>query len=110
MEASSSYEVSVESASPRSFWRKLFFSRLNIEANLAAEAVQRQSGGPAPSAFAGPTRIVVRNRQTGAEVWHADTADLSGGTTPEQVLDDVEHDLDLLDVDVFRTKYGIRND
>lgn len=90
----------------RSLWRKLTFARLNLVGNLAAEAVSTGQGGGPPTALAG-TRIVIRETASGKEVWQVAASDITGGASPEQLLDNIQHDLEALSVDRFAAKWGL---
>jgi hypothetical protein len=90
----------------RSFWRRLAFARLNFVGNLAAESVASEQGAATPTVFAG-SRIVIREVASGKEVWQLAASDATGGTTPEQLLDDIQSDLESMSVEQFGAKWGI---
>jgi hypothetical protein len=101
------FEVDVEPGELNgSFWHKLAFLRLNTVGNLAAQAVESESGGAAPNVLPG-SRIVIREAAGGKEVWHINASDVTGGTTPDQLRDDIEGDLNAPSVSAFTTKWGI---
>jgi hypothetical protein len=102
--ASSRFGVDIEPATAsRSFWRKLLFARLNFASNLAAGAVAAEQGDQPPRALDG-SRIVVSESTSGKEVWQLAIADVTGGTSPEQLLDDIRNDLS---IQQFIAKWGI---
>jgi hypothetical protein len=102
------YQVETEPAeADGSFWHKLAFLRLNLAGDLAAESVAEWSGGTAPSVLPA-SRVVIRESVSGREVWHVNSSDLSGGTTLEQLQDNVQHDLGVLSTEDFAAKWGIR--
>jgi hypothetical protein len=105
--ASTRFGVDLEPAvASRSFWRRLAFARLNFVGNLAAEAVASEQGAGTPTALAG-SRIVIREVASGKEVWQVATSDITGGTSPEQMLDDIQSDLESMSVEHFVEKWGI---
>ena len=105
--ASTRFGVDVEPAvASRSFWRRLVFTRLNIVGNLAAEAVASGERTGAPTALPG-SRIVIREVASGKEVWQIATSDVTGGTSPDQLLDDIQRDLDATSIEHFSARWGI---
>jgi hypothetical protein len=50
---------------------------------------------------------VIREVASGKEVWQVATSDLTGGTSPDQLLDDIQSDLDAMSVEHFGAKWGI---
>lgn len=107
--AKSRFEVDVQPAElSGSFWHRLAFFRLNLVGKAAAQAVASESGGAVPSVLPG-SRIVIRDIATRAEVWHVNSSDITGGTSPEQLRSDIESDLSTLSVAGFTAKWGIRD-
>jgi hypothetical protein len=105
--AGTRFGVDLEPAvASRSFWRRLAFARLNFVGNLAAEAVASEQGGPPSTVLAG-SRIVIRDLASSKEVWQLTTSDVTGGTNPEQMVDDIQSDLDEMSVEQFGAKWGI---
>jgi hypothetical protein len=105
--ASTRFGVDLEPAvASRSFWRRLAFARVNFVGNLAAEAVASKQGDATPTVLPG-SRIVVREIATGKEVWQVAASDATGGTTPEQLRDDIQSDLETMSVEQFSAKWGI---
>ena len=105
--ANTQFGVDLEPAvASRSFWRRLAFARLNLVGNLAAGAVASEQGTGAPTALTG-SRIVVREIASGKEVWQVAASDITGGTSPERLLDDIQSDLDAMSVEQFSAKWGI---
>jgi hypothetical protein len=102
------FQVATEPAEKGgSFWHKLAFLHLNTVGDLAAESVAEWSGGAAPSTLLPAGRVVIRDSATGNEVWHVNSSDLTGGTTPEQLQNNIEYDLGVLSIEAFETKWGI---
>jgi hypothetical protein len=105
--ASTRFGVDLEPAvASRSFWRRLAFARLNFVGNLAAEAVASEQGDVAPTVLPG-SRIVIREVASGKEVWQLAASDVTGGTTAEQLQDDIQSDLEEMSVAQFSAKWGI---
>ena len=105
--ASTRFGVDLEPAvASRSFWRRLAFARLNFVGNLAAEAVTSEQGTAPPTALAG-SRIVIRELASSNVVWQLATSDVTGGTSPEQIVDDIQNDLGEMSVEQFGAKWGI---
>ena len=105
--ASTRFGVDVEPVvASRSFCRRLVFARLNFVGNVAAGAVAKSDGTGAPAALPG-SRIVIRELASGKEDWQIAAADVTGGTSPGQLLDDIQSDLDAMSVEHFGAKWGI---
>jgi hypothetical protein len=105
--ASTRFEVDLEPAvASRSFWRRLAFTRLNFVGNLAAEAVASEQGAAPPTVLAG-SRIVIRELPSSKVVWQLATSDVTGGTSPEEMVDDIQRDLEEMSVEQFSAKWGI---
>lgn len=104
--ASTRFGVDLEPAvASRSFWRRLAFARLNFVGNLAAESVASEQSAAPPSVLAG-SRIVIRELASSKVVWQLATSDVTGGTSPEQMVDDIQSDLDDMSVKQFGAKWG----
>jgi len=88
----------------RSFWQSFGVGRLDFIGNVSAEMVANQQGGSVKRG-AGAT-IFVHDRADGRLCYQVATADLGGGTSPEQLLEGIERDLSELSVARFTEKYG----
>ncbi|HEY5274256.1 MAG TPA: hypothetical protein VIJ34_13615 [Acidimicrobiales bacterium] len=68
---------------------------MNFVGNVAAEAVASSEGTRARAELPG-SRIVIRELASGKEDWQIAAADVTGGTSPGQLLDDIQRDLDAM--------------
>ena len=72
-------------------------------ASAAVASEQQSNSRPTPFTT---DRVVIRESRSGHELWHTSANDLGGGTSPAQLLGNVERDLGELSVGAFAAKYG----
>jgi hypothetical protein len=101
------FQVDLEPGeSAGSFWHRLTSVHLDFAGDLAARAVAAESGGAVPALFSGG-RIVIRESSSGRELWHVNASEMMGGTSPEQLMANIQNDLEILSADQFAVKWGI---
>jgi hypothetical protein len=102
----SRYQVQIDPEA-HGFWNLLASARLSVIGEAGAEAVAaEQHAGSRVWPIPGGT-IAIVDKTSGREVWSTKVADLTGGTSPDQLVTDIETDLQVLSEPAFVAKYGI---